>query len=76
MRDEKQAQDPVAAFDPGALEALYAAISGSDGVEVGALLAQLEDLFARPRSDADLQAYREGKKPWKRLRGQLSGGSS
>lgn len=72
MNGDEQAEDPAATFDLAALEALYAAISAPDGVEVGALLARLDELFARPRSAADLQAYREGRGRWKRLADEVA----
>lgn len=56
-----------AAFDVAALHALEAKLSAPDGIEIGELLATLDELFASPRDPADIQAFREARKPWKKL---------
>lgn len=61
-----------ARFDVTALKALYDRISRPEGVEVAALRALLAELFARPRSEADLQAFREGRGPWKKLADEVA----
>ena len=54
-------------FDAAALQKLEAKLSAPNGVDIAELLSMLEEHFARPRSVADVQAYREGQKPWKKL---------
>lgn len=61
------AAPPPIPFDTAALKALEAALSSAEGMDIGAFLATLDEHFARPRSKADIQAFREGKKPWKKL---------
>lgn len=60
-------ENPAMPFDTAALQALEAALSAPDGVDIEELLATLEEHFARPRSSADVQAFREARKPWKKL---------
>jgi hypothetical protein len=57
----------MASFDTAALEEFYARISAANGVEIGDLLGELADLFERPRSQADIDAYRLSRSPWKKL---------
>jgi hypothetical protein len=60
-------ENPATPFDTAALHALEATLSASDGVDIDELLATLDEHFARPRSSADIQAFREARKPWKKL---------
>ncbi len=62
--------DP-AGFDATALASLYADVSRPQGVDLDELAARLDRLFTLDRSGTDLQAYREGRKPWKRLREEV-----
>ncbi|TGX49177.1 hypothetical protein E5A73_20290 [Sphingomonas gei] len=54
-------------FTAATLEALYAEISAEGGVTVATLRERLTAFSTLPIADADLQAFREGKKPWKKL---------
>lgn len=54
-------------FDSAALETLNKRLSHPDGLTVEALNAVLDDYFQRERSLQDVQAYREGSRPWKKL---------
>jgi len=63
--------DADSPFTTATLEALYAAISSPDGVTIAELRALVGCFTTRPVADADLQAYREGRKPWKRLREEV-----
>ena len=58
-------------FAQQALRALYDAVSGNDGVTIEELRALLDDFRARPMAEADVQAFREGKRPWKKLRDEV-----
>ncbi|NEX91189.1 hypothetical protein [Caulobacter sp. 17J65-9] len=54
-------------FDTAALQSLEAILSAPQGIDIGEFLATLDEHFARQRSLIDVQAYREGRKPWKKL---------
>lgn len=54
-------------FDETALGTLAARLSDADGIAVEALRDLLNDHFGQERLPQDLQAYREGKRPWKKL---------
>jgi hypothetical protein len=54
-------------FDEARLGTLYAAISAAEGLGAAELVQCLDEAFAMARSSSDVQAYREGKKPWKKL---------
>jgi hypothetical protein len=54
-------------FDTAALQKLEEKLSAPNGVDITELLSMLDEHFARLRSVADVQAYREGRKPWKKL---------
>lgn len=58
---------PVHPFDKPALKQFYVLISKSPGVHIAELTAMLSDAAARPMSEIDLSALREGKGPWKKL---------
>lgn len=55
------------AFDAAALKTLEASLSAPDGVDIDEFLATLDEHFARSRSSTDVQAFREARKPWKKL---------
>jgi hypothetical protein len=58
-------------FTTQSLECLYARVSAPEGVTVGELRAMVEDFGSRPRAQGDVQAYREGRQPWKKLRDEI-----
>lgn len=58
-------------FTAATLQALYADISAEGGVTVATLRERLTAFSTLPIADADLQAFREGKKPWKKLRDEV-----
>lgn len=59
-------------FDTQALEKLYRDVSAGDGLDLTVLAQRLDDLFADDRPEDAVQAYREGRQPWKRLREEVS----
>jgi hypothetical protein len=59
-------------FDIAALDDLYERVSSDEGIGVVELQAELRRLFGLPRSDEDLQNYRLGRMPWKRLADEIS----
>jgi hypothetical protein len=58
-------------FDAEALERLYAAISSPDGVTGAELRSHVSAFSTRPIGREGIQAYREGRKPWKKLRDEV-----
>lgn len=54
-------------FDAAALQTLEAMLSAPDGADIVAFLAALDEHFTRQRAAIDIQAFREGRKPWKKL---------
>lgn len=58
-------------FDLMALTRLYDAISESDGVALEVLEALIAEMSESEMSIADLNAYRQGRKPWKKLRDEV-----
>lgn len=54
-------------FDAAALDALNARLSDARGVDVEDLRVLLDDHFEQERLPRDVQAYREGNRPWKKL---------
>ena len=67
---DPEPSEPV--FDLAALQALEAVLSASEGVDIGEFLATFDEHLARDRSSADVQAYREGRKPWKKLADEVA----
>lgn len=65
---EKDSEEP---FTTETLNHLYAELSAAGGVSVTDLRAHIAAFSSRPISKADLQGYREGKKPWKKLRDEV-----
>lgn len=61
----------VRPFTQDSLQALYEAVSARGGVSVAELRQLLAEFGGRPVEKADLQAYREGRKPWKKLRDEI-----
>jgi hypothetical protein len=59
-------------FDATALQALEAALSAPEGMEITEFLATLDEHARRDRAPADVQAYREGRKPWKKLADEVA----
>jgi hypothetical protein len=59
-------------FDAAALKTLEAALSSPDGMDIREFLATFDEHFERPRAKADVQAYREGRKPWKKLADEVA----
>lgn len=60
-----------APFTEEMLQVLYHAVSAPDGVAVSELRAFVGEFTNRPIAKVDLQAYREGRKPWKKLRDEI-----
>jgi len=58
-------------FTAATLTALYAEISAEGGVTVATLRERLTAFSTLPIAHADMQAFREGKKPWKKLRDEV-----
>lgn len=54
-------------FDSVSLLEFYDAISREAGVDIGWFQSELNRLFRNPRSQTDIQLYREARKPWKKL---------
>lgn len=61
-------QEPFTAVS---LAQLYAAVSADGGVTVAELSALVHAFTTRPIGSVDIQAYREGRKPWKKLRDEV-----
>ena len=58
-------------FTNQSLTNLYAAVSAPDGVTVTKLRSLVGEFTSRPIAKTDLQAYREGRKPWKKLHDEI-----
>lgn len=58
-------------YDEDALEGLYARLKVETGVTVRELLQLVEKMSSLELSQADLNAYRQGRRPWKRLREEV-----
>ncbi|MBB3473552.1 hypothetical protein [Sphingomonas sp. BK345] len=58
-------------FTAGSLAELYAAVSAEGGVTIDELSTLVDAFSTRPIASADIQAYREGRKPWKKLRDEV-----
>ena len=58
-------------FTEEMLQMLYHAVSAPDGVAVSELRALVGEFTSRPIAKVDLQAYREGRNPWKKLRDEV-----
>lgn len=65
---EKVSEEP---FTTETLNELYAELSAAGGVSVTDLRDRVSAFSSRPINGADLQGYREGKKPWKKLRDEV-----
>lgn len=61
-------QEPFTAVS---LAELYAAVSAEGGITVAELSAHIDAFSTRPIASVDIQAYREGRKPWKKLRDEV-----
>lgn len=59
------------AFTAGSLAQLYTAVSAEGGVTVAELSALVDAFSTRPIGSVDIQAYREGGKPWKKLHDEV-----
>lgn len=59
-------------FDLKALQSLYDNIRAEDGFDLADLTARLDDLFDQGLGKTDLARFREGDKPWKPLREEVS----
>lgn len=57
----------AASFNTVTLAKFYARVSATDGVEIRKLSEELANLFQRPRSQGDIDAYRLSRPPWKKL---------
>ncbi|CAH0354394.1 hypothetical protein [Sphingobium sp. CECT 9361] len=58
-------------FTAATLAEVYAEISAEGGVTVATLRERVTAFSTLPIADADIQAFREGKKPWKKLRDEV-----
>lgn len=58
-------------FTGETLDQLYAEVSGPQGVTVARLGALIDAFGTRDRTLEDTQSYREGRKPWKKLRDEI-----
>jgi hypothetical protein len=58
-------------FTRASLQKVYDRIAADGGVSIAELRALLHDFSSRPIADADVQAYREGRKPWKKLHDEV-----
>lgn len=58
-------------FTQETLQMLYHAVSAPGGVTVAELHALVGEFSSRPIAEVDLRAYREGRKPWKKLRDEV-----
>ncbi|WP_313556440.1 hypothetical protein [Agrobacterium cavarae] len=58
-------------YDADALEELYTALKAEAGVSVGKLVRLVERMSSSEMSKADLNAYRQGRRLWKRLREEV-----
>lgn len=58
-------------FDEIALKSFYNHISEANGVPVEQVCAELDELFERPRSKTDIDNFRMGKNPWKKLSDEI-----
>lgn len=58
-------------FTAATLKALYAEISADGGVTVATLRERVSAFSTLPIAETDIQAFREGKKPWKKLRDEV-----
>lgn len=63
--------DDTLPFTGETLDQLYAEVSGSQGVTVARLGALIDAFGTRDRALEDTQSYREGRKPWKKLRDEI-----
>lgn len=59
-------------FDVNTLNEFYVYVSAADGVGVTDFQNRLKTLFAMNRSAEDLNDYRLGKNPWKKLRDEIT----
>jgi hypothetical protein len=63
--------DDTLPFTVETLDQLYAEVSGFEGVTVARLGALVDAFGTRNRAAEDTQSYREGRKPWKKLRDEI-----
>lgn len=63
--------DDMPPFTKETLDQLYAEVSGPQGVTVAWLGALIDAFGTRDRALEDTQSYREGRKPWKKLRDEI-----
>jgi hypothetical protein len=61
----------VTKFDEAALKSFYNNISEANGVPVEQVCSELEELFGRSRSKTDIDNFRTGKNPWKKLSDEI-----
>lgn len=59
-------------FDEKALNDFYADISFSEGMEMATFRNMVAVLFADNRTDHDIEQYRLGENPWKKLRDEVA----
>lgn len=58
-------------FTQASLQRIYDRISADKGVTIAELRALVNDFSSRPIAHADVQAYREGRNPWKKLHDEV-----
>ncbi|MGO6812234.1 hypothetical protein ACCS61_32580 [Rhizobium ruizarguesonis] len=71
LEEQPMSTDILSEFNAAAVERLYSEISSDEGVTVRKLQALVGGMASSPMSRTDLNAYRQGKKPWKRLREEV-----
>ncbi|WP_339783432.1 hypothetical protein [uncultured Marinobacter sp.] len=59
-------------FDRIALNDFYSELSAENGMNAAGFQSRLRTLFSMERSASDLDDYRLGKKPWKKLRDEVT----
>ena len=59
-------------FDRMALNKFYSELSAENGMSVAGFQSSLRTLFSMERSATDIDDYRLGKKPWKKLRDEIT----
>ncbi|MEL7688734.1 hypothetical protein AAG596_14335 [Citromicrobium bathyomarinum] len=63
--------DDTLPFTEETLDQLYAEVSDPEGITLARLEALIDAFGTRDRAPMDTQSYREGRKPWKKLRDEI-----
>lgn len=59
-------------FDVDKLNEFYEEISSDEGISIGSFQDSLKSLFQDQRSSSDIENFRLGKSPWKKLRDEIT----